>query len=128
MVNKHSDASITLLPGIADKIPVLLFAGDQDVICNYVGQEMLLEKMKWRGAVGMQVSTLRMDRFHELTRVPRTPKHCNGQSTAQQRVHGKPPEMLPMSRCVLSLYNFIPIIDTLRSSKRLTWLGLIYHT
>ncbi|KIM29383.1 hypothetical protein M408DRAFT_112444 [Serendipita vermifera MAFF 305830] len=54
MKNKHSEASIKLLPGVADKIPVMLFAGDQDVICNYVGQEMLLAKMKWRGAVGMQ--------------------------------------------------------------------------
>lgn len=54
MRNKHSEASITLLPAIADKISVMLFAGDQDVICNYIGQEMLLEKMKWRGAVGMQ--------------------------------------------------------------------------
>lgn len=58
MVNKHSEASIKLLPGIADQIPVMLFAGDQDVICNYVGQEMLLEKMKWRGSVGMQVRSL----------------------------------------------------------------------
>ena len=54
MRNRHSEASITLLPGVAEKIPVMLFAGDQDVICNYVGQEMLLEKMKWHGSVGMQ--------------------------------------------------------------------------
>lgn len=58
MVNQHSDASITLLPGVADQIPVMLFAGDQDVICNYVGQEMLLEKMEWRGDIGMQVRAL----------------------------------------------------------------------
>lgn len=61
MANRHSDASITLLPGLADRIPVLLFAGDQDVICNYVGQEMMLEKMSWRGAVGMQVRLWAID-------------------------------------------------------------------
>ena len=129
MVNQHSESSITLLPGVADKIPVMLFAGDQDVICNYVGQEMLLEKMRWRGAVGMQVRALViMDWFHKLTRGIRMPQHCDGQSTARQRVHGKPPEILPMSRCALPLYNLTPIIDMPRSSKRLTWLDLMYHT
>jgi carboxypeptidase D len=56
MKNVHSQASITLLPDIMEKIPVLIFAGDQDVICNYVGQEMMLEKMTWAGKTGMGVS------------------------------------------------------------------------
>jgi hypothetical protein len=128
IVNKHSNASITLLPGVADRIPVMLFAGDQDVICNYVGQEMLLEKMKWRGAVGMQVrAQVIMDLFHKLMHGIRMPQHCNGQSTAQQRVHGKLPGMLPMLRCALSLYNSTPIIKMHRSSKRLTWSDLMCH-
>lgn len=53
--SKKSPAAVALLPGILDKIPVMLFAGDQDVICNYVGQEKLLEKLKWQGATGMGV-------------------------------------------------------------------------
>ena len=42
------------MPKLAEKLKVLLFAGDQDVICNYVGQERLIEKLEWRGATGMQ--------------------------------------------------------------------------
>ncbi|CAG7848349.1 Pheromone-processing carboxypeptidase KEX1; AltName: Full=Carboxypeptidase D; Flags: Precursor [Serendipita indica DSM 11827] len=53
MSNKKSPSSVTLLPGLLEKISVMLFAGDQDVICNYVGQEKLLERLRWGGAVGM---------------------------------------------------------------------------
>ena len=52
--NHKSPSSITLLPKVAEKIRVMLFAGDQDVICNYVGQERMIEKLEWRGAKGMQ--------------------------------------------------------------------------
>lgn len=34
-------------------MPVLIFAGDQDVICNYVGQEMFLKEMTWNGEKGL---------------------------------------------------------------------------
>lgn len=57
MTNKHSEGSATILPNVANKIDVLLFAGDQDVICNYVGQERLIERLSWRGATGMGVSS-----------------------------------------------------------------------
>jgi len=52
--SRDSPSSITLMPKLAEKLRVLLFAGDQDVICNYVGQERLIEKLEWRGATGMQ--------------------------------------------------------------------------
>lgn len=52
--NHNSSSAITLMPKLAEKIQVLLFAGDQDVICNYVGQERLIEKLEWRGAKGMR--------------------------------------------------------------------------
>ena len=54
MQNRVSPSSVTLMPKLAEKLKVLLFAGDQDVICNYVGQERLIEKLEWRGAKGMQ--------------------------------------------------------------------------
>lgn len=49
------NASITLLPQILTKIPVLIFAGDQDLICNYVGLEAMIKEMTWNGAKGLGV-------------------------------------------------------------------------
>ncbi|KAG8890518.1 Cell death protease [Tulasnella sp. 332] len=51
---KTSPASVTLLPSILDQIPVMLFAGDQDFICNYMGIEKLIDNLEWKGAKGMQ--------------------------------------------------------------------------
>ncbi|KAH7912950.1 Alpha/Beta hydrolase protein [Hygrophoropsis aurantiaca] len=48
-----SASSITLLPGILQRIPVLLFAGDQDFICNYMGIESMIKSMTWNGGTGL---------------------------------------------------------------------------
>ncbi|KAI0254801.1 carboxypeptidase KEX1 [Lactifluus subvellereus] len=50
---KPSESSVTVLPRILEKIPVLLFAGDQDLICNYVGQESLIQSLTWNGGTGL---------------------------------------------------------------------------
>ncbi|KAK2465938.1 hypothetical protein APHAL10511_001579 [Amanita phalloides] len=47
------NASITILPKILSKIPVLIFAGDQDLICNYVGLEAMMKSMTWNGHTGL---------------------------------------------------------------------------
>lgn len=52
---KHSNSSITVLPKVLERIPVLLFAGDQDLICNYVGIENMMQAMTWNGATGLGV-------------------------------------------------------------------------
>lgn len=36
----------------------MLFAGDQDMICNYVGMENMMQAMTWNGATGLGVSSL----------------------------------------------------------------------
>ncbi|KIK40071.1 hypothetical protein CY34DRAFT_88000 [Suillus luteus UH-Slu-Lm8-n1] len=48
-----SPSSITLLPSVLEKIPVLLFAGDQDYICNYMGIENMIKSMTWNGEKGL---------------------------------------------------------------------------
>ncbi|KAJ7462074.1 Alpha/Beta hydrolase protein [Mycena latifolia] len=48
-----SDSSITVLPKVLARIPVLIFAGDQDLICNYVGLEAMIQAMEWNGAKGL---------------------------------------------------------------------------
>ncbi|KAH0840222.1 Alpha/Beta hydrolase protein [Lanmaoa asiatica] len=50
---KFSPSSITLLPSIVERIPVLLFAGDQDYICNYMGIEKMIDSMTWGGEIGL---------------------------------------------------------------------------
>lgn len=53
-----SDSSITVLPKVLARIPVLIFAGDQDLICNYVGLEAMIQAMEWNGAKGLGVCTV----------------------------------------------------------------------
>lgn len=60
---KHSNASITILPRVLEKIPVMLFAGDQDFICNYMGIESLIQNMEWNGGTGLGVCCLAILRF-----------------------------------------------------------------
>jgi hypothetical protein len=50
-------SSITVLPRLLEKIPVMLFAGDQDFICNYLGQESLIQALTWNGGTGLGVRT-----------------------------------------------------------------------
>ncbi|RUO96783.1 Alpha/Beta hydrolase protein [Jimgerdemannia flammicorona] len=50
----ESKPSSELLPGILEEIPVLLYSGDQDLICNHVGTEYLISNMTWNGAKGLQ--------------------------------------------------------------------------
>ncbi|EJD53656.1 alpha/beta-hydrolase [Auricularia subglabra TFB-10046 SS5] len=51
--NHNSPAAIGLLPGLLEKINVMLFAGDQDYICNYMGIEALIENLTWNGEKGL---------------------------------------------------------------------------
>jgi carboxypeptidase D len=55
MKQKSAQSSITVLPRVLERIPVLLFAGDQDLICNYVGQESLIQSLTWNGGTGLGV-------------------------------------------------------------------------
>jgi cathepsin A (carboxypeptidase C) len=38
-----------LVPGLIEKIPVLIYAGDADYICNWVGNKMWTEALVWPG-------------------------------------------------------------------------------
>ncbi|KAH9482330.1 Cell death protease [Psilocybe cubensis] len=47
------ESSISILPRVLSKIPVLIFAGDQDLICNYIGLENMMNSLTWNGATGL---------------------------------------------------------------------------
>ena len=51
---KNSTPSIKLLPGILEKIPVLLFSGKDDLICNHLGTEEMMHNMTWNEGTGFQ--------------------------------------------------------------------------
>ncbi|KAI9064815.1 alpha/beta-hydrolase [Trametes sanguinea] len=50
---RKSNSSITVLPRVLERIPVMLFVGDQDLICNYVGIESMIQAMQWNGETGL---------------------------------------------------------------------------
>ncbi|KAI0032923.1 alpha/beta-hydrolase [Vararia minispora EC-137] len=50
---RASNSSITVLPRVLERVPVLIFAGDQDLICNYVGLESMIASLTWNGATGL---------------------------------------------------------------------------
>lgn len=53
--NRNVSSSVSILPRVLEKIPVMLFAGDQDFICNYVGVESTIQALTWNGGKGLGV-------------------------------------------------------------------------
>ena len=53
---KNSKPSIQILPAILKKVPIILFSGDQDLICNHIGTEELIHNMEWNGGKGFELS------------------------------------------------------------------------
>lgn len=53
----HTKASVTLLPSLLEAgIPVLIFAGDKDLICNYIGLERMIDSLEWAGTRGFSAA------------------------------------------------------------------------
>ncbi|KAI5481486.1 hypothetical protein MNV49_004243 [Pseudohyphozyma bogoriensis] len=44
--------SVSLFPKLLKQVPILFFAGDQDLICNHVGIERMIDEMTWGGEKG----------------------------------------------------------------------------
>ncbi|KAI9780865.1 MAG: Cell death protease [Geoglossum umbratile] len=53
---RNSKPSFDLLPDLLEEMPILLFSGDQDLICNYLGTEELIHNMEWGGAKGFETA------------------------------------------------------------------------
>lgn len=53
---RNSRPSIELLPGLLEKVPIVLFSGDKDMICNHLGTENLINGLSWNGGTGMELS------------------------------------------------------------------------
>lgn len=53
---KNSEPTVKFLPDLLAQVPILLFSGDKDFICNHVGTEAMIENMSWNGGKGFEVS------------------------------------------------------------------------
>jgi carboxypeptidase D len=53
---KNSKPSVQLLPEILETVPIVLFSGDKDLICNHLGTEDLIHNLNWNGGTGFEVS------------------------------------------------------------------------
>ncbi len=54
---RSSPAAVAYIPSILEAgVPVLLFAGAEDLICNYKGIERIVQNLAWGGIQGMGVS------------------------------------------------------------------------
>ena len=50
----NSKPSTTLLPGLLEEVPIILFSGDKDLICNHIGTEELINNLEFNGAKGFE--------------------------------------------------------------------------
>ncbi|KAI9676740.1 MAG: Cell death protease [Trizodia sp. TS-e1964] len=53
---KNSKPTIEILPDLLQKMRVVLFSGDQDLICNHIGTEELIHNMEWNGGKGFELN------------------------------------------------------------------------
>lgn len=51
-----SRPSVEFLPELLTEVPIVLFSGAEDLICNYLGTEALISNMAWNGGRGFEVS------------------------------------------------------------------------
>ena len=54
---RNSAPAVALLPDILDAaVPILMFSGDKDMICNHLGTEALIRNLAWSGGKGFETS------------------------------------------------------------------------
>ena len=54
--DRQSKASITFMPELLAQVPIVLFSGAEDLICNHLGTEALISNMQWNGGKGFELS------------------------------------------------------------------------
>lgn len=57
--------AIDLFPDLLKKTQVVLFHGNRDIICNYIGAEYLIKDLDWNGKKGFSELLPTYDWFHE---------------------------------------------------------------
>ncbi|KAI8899317.1 peptidase S10, serine carboxypeptidase, partial [Globomyces pollinis-pini] len=55
IVSDPTPPSITVFPALLEQLPINLFVGDQDLICNILGFKNMITLLTWNGAQGIDV-------------------------------------------------------------------------
>lgn len=58
---QSSRPSVELLPKLLEQINVMLFDGDQDLICNWFGHREMVKELEWNGAKGFTEASSALD-------------------------------------------------------------------
>ncbi|KAL6451518.1 KEX1 Pheromone-processing carboxypeptidase KEX1 [Candida maltosa Xu316] len=66
---RNSVPAVHLLPGIAAKVPIILFNGDNDIICNSEGVMSYLDKLEWGGSKGFTNKENEIDWVYDFEKV-----------------------------------------------------------
>ncbi|KOS20213.1 Pheromone-processing carboxypeptidase KEX1 [Escovopsis weberi] len=53
---KGARPAVDLLPELMRAVPLLLFSGAEDLICNHLGTEALISAMEWNGGKGFELA------------------------------------------------------------------------
>lgn len=53
---ENDKPSVELLPGLLETVPIVLFSGDKDMICNHIGTEKMINNLEWNGGKGFEVT------------------------------------------------------------------------
>lgn len=61
---RHSRPSIVLFPDLLSEVEIVLFHGNRDIICNYIGAEDMIKKLRWGGQTGFSPETEVLLWFH----------------------------------------------------------------
>ncbi|KAH3680767.1 hypothetical protein WICMUC_000118 [Wickerhamomyces mucosus] len=59
--NDGTKPSINLLPELLEKLEVILFGGNNDIICNNKGVTDMIGKMRWGGTKGFDADSIKYD-------------------------------------------------------------------
>ncbi|OVF09588.1 putative pheromone-processing carboxypeptidase [Clavispora lusitaniae] len=64
MKARHSKPAITLFADLLAEVEILLFHGNRDIICNYMGAESMIKKLHWGGQTGFSADSPVLKWFH----------------------------------------------------------------
>lgn len=69
LLNEHSPSSEEFIAEILNEIPVVMFNGDQDLLCNYIGAERFIDDLSWNGLKGFSNLARRSSWHYNNTQV-----------------------------------------------------------
>ncbi|KAI5955968.1 hypothetical protein KGF57_003453 [Candida theae] len=66
---RDSFPAVHLLPDLLKKVPIVLFNGENDIICNTEGVLSYISKLKWNGIKGFENAEAKSDWLHDQKNV-----------------------------------------------------------